>query len=71
MTSQPDKCFLGQVASQSEFFHSVPGAKCTVRVSKHRCSQIFSTHLGGWEKRSPVRRGCGAQPRDYFFDVFL
>jgi len=34
-------------------------AKCTVRVSKHHCSQTFSTHLGGWEGRRPVRRGCG------------
>jgi len=39
--------------------------KCTVRASKHHCSQTFSTHLGGLEGRSPVRR-CGAQPRIFF-----
>jgi len=25
----------------------------------------------GLEGRSPVRRGCGAQPREFFFDDFL
>jgi len=42
-------------------------AKCTIRMSKHHFSPTFSTHLGGWEGRSPVGRGCGAQPRDFFF----
>jgi len=35
-----------------------------------QCGQTFSTHLGGGEGRSPVRRGCGAQPRDNKFLVF-
>jgi len=37
-------------------------AKCTVLL----VGQTFSTHLGGGEGRSPVRRGCGAQPYDFF-----
>jgi len=45
-------------------------AKYTVMVSKRHCSQTFSTYLGGWEGRRPVRRGCGAQPHDFFFDDF-
>ena len=49
----------------------LPAAKCTVRVIQHHCGQTFSTYLGGWEGRSPVRRGCGAQPREFFFDDFL
>ena len=47
-------------------------AKYTVRVSQHHCGQISSTYLGGWEGRSPVRKGCGAQPCDFLtiFDNF-
>ena len=45
--------------------------KCMVRVIQDHCSQTFSTYLGGWEGRSPVRKGCGAQPRELFFDDFL
>ena len=44
--------------------------KCTVLVIQHHCCQTFSTHLGGGEGRSPVWRGCGAQPRDFFLMIF-
>jgi len=46
-------------------------AKCTVRVIQHHCGQTFSAYLGGWVGCSPVRRGCGVQPRDFFFDDFV
>jgi len=45
-------------------------AKYMVRVSKHHCGQTFSTYLGRWEGRSPVRRGWGAQPHKIIFDDF-
>jgi len=45
-------------------------AKYTVMVSKHHCGQTFGTCPCGWEGRSPVRRGCGAQPHGFFFDDF-
>jgi len=48
-----------------------PGAKCMVRVIQHHCSQTFSTYLGGWEGHYPVRKGCGAQPREKKFDDFF
>ena len=37
---------------------------CTVMIIQYHCGQTFSTHLDGGEGRSPVRRGCKAQPRD-------
>ena len=46
-------------------------AKYKVRVIQDHGAQTFITYLGGWEGRSPVRRGCGAQPRECFFDGFL
>ena len=46
-------------------------AKCTVLVIQHQCGQTFSTHLGGLEGRSPVRRGCEAQSREIALDKFL
>ena len=47
-------------------------AKCTVLVIQHHCGQTFGTHLGGWERRSPVKSRCrrGAAPR-IFFDFFF
>jgi len=39
-------------------------------VSKHHCGKTFSTHLGGWEGRGPVRKGAGRSPAN-FFDIFL
>jgi len=42
-----------------------------VMVIQYHCSQTFSTHLGGGEGCSPVRRGFGAQPQDLFFRGFL
>jgi len=39
-------------------------------MSKYRCGQIFCTYLGGWEGCSPVRRECGAQPREFLLDDF-
>jgi len=38
-------------------------------VSKHHCGQTFSKYFGVWEGRSPVRRGCGAQPSDFFLMI--
>jgi len=46
-------------------------AKYTAMMSKHHCGQTFSTYLGGWAGHSPVRIGCGAQPREKEFDDFL
>jgi len=46
----------------------VPRAMCTVVVIQYHCGQAFRTHLGG---RSPEKRGCGLQPRDFIFDVFV
>ena len=45
-------------------------AKCTVLVIQHHYGQTFGTYLGGWERRRPVRRGCGALPREFFEDDF-
>jgi len=45
-------------------------AMCTVMVIHYHCGQTFSTHLDWGEGRSPVRRWCGVQPRDFFSDVF-
>ena len=42
-------------------------AKYTVMVSKHHCGRTFITYLGGWEGCSPRRRGCGAQPRNFWW----
>jgi len=47
-------------------------AKCTVLVIQHHCGQTFSTHLGGGEGRSPVRRGCGMWTREKnFLTIFV
>jgi len=46
-------------------------AKCTVLVIQHHCGQIFGTHLDGCEGRCPVRRGCGTQPRKFFWWFFV
>jgi len=41
------------------------------RAIQHHCGQTFSICLCGWVGRSPVRRGCGAQPCEIFVDDFL
>ena len=35
------------------------------------CAARPSPYLGGWEERSPVRRGCGAQPLDFFLTILV
>jgi len=49
-------------------------AKYTVIVSNNHCGQTFSTYLGRWEGRSPMRRGVqGAAPRNFccgFLSIF-
>jgi len=40
-------------------------------VNKHHCGQTLGTYLSGWDGRSPVRRGCGLPPRNFFVDDFL
>jgi len=38
-------------------------------VGKHHCGQTFSTYLGGWEGRSPVRR-APRKKNDDFWSIF-
>ena len=40
-------------------------------LSSKDANRQIAPSPGGWEGRRPVRRGCGAQPREFFFDDFL